>query len=170
MKKILFGLLALILVFGCTAPSVPGLNDAATIDEFKSIRAEYGMEDGFNGTSSEMNAYLNKLSAFRGAIGFGEAGKVVGAEIKSATSFYYLIKALTESNSLNFYDLDCKDRKIENTLAYADAVISNANEAELLINALSPGARENLREYQLEAVQGYKVNAEQLKSSINEIC
>lgn len=169
MKKILISLVLIAIIFGCTAP-IPGINDEAAITEFKNVRADYGMERGFTADQSQMNNYLNKLSAFRGAVGFGEAGRVVEAEIDSATAFLYLVKAMSESNSLDFYNLNCKDIKITNTLAYADAAMKNADDAELKINALSPGALTNLRENQLEAVLDYRQNAEQIKIAVNELC
>jgi hypothetical protein len=169
MKKILFSLILIALLFGCTAP-IPGINDEAAITEFKKIRSDYGMEQGFNPDQSQMNNYLNKLSVFRGAIGFGEAGRVVEAEIDSATAFFYLVKAMSESNSLDFYNLNCKDIKISNTIDYADAAMKNADDAALKINALSPGALSNLRENQLEAVLNYRQSAEQIKIAINELC
>ena len=164
---IVLTLILAILLAGCTVPSP---NDGAVLEEFKSIRSNYGMENGFTPDQQAMNSYLNKLSGFRGAIGFGEAGTIVQAEIETATTFLYLTKAMTESGSLDFYNVNCTDIKLKNTINYADSAIASASKAESTISSLSDGAKQNLRENQLEAVLDYKQNAEQIKIAINEIC
>jgi hypothetical protein len=169
MKKLFFVLVVALFLFGCTAP-IATLDDSVVLEEFKSIRADYGMENGFTPDQQAMNAYLNKLSGFRGAVGSGGAGDVVKAEIETATTFYYLTKALSESGSLDFYNVNCNDIKLKNTVSYADATIESASDADTTISSLSENALKNLRDNQLETVREYKTTAEQIKIAINEIC
>jgi hypothetical protein len=167
MKNIIIFFALALFLFGCT---VPNPNDGSYLEEFNEIKSTHGMENGFFADQVAMNSYLNELSELRGSILFGEAGNVVQAEIETATSFSYLIKALSESGSLDFYNINCNDLKIKNTVIYANNAIENSVNAERTISSLSDNLKENLRENQLEVVKEYKQNAEQIKMAINELC
>lgn len=167
MKHIIVFFAIALFLFGCTVPSP---NDSVYLKEFNEIKSNHNMENGFFADQLAMNSYLNDLSELRGSILFGEAGNVIQAEIETANAFYYLVKALSESGSLDFYNINCNDLRIKNTIIYANNAIENSANAERTISGLNDNLKENLRENQLEVVKEYKQNAEQIKMAINELC
>jgi hypothetical protein len=168
MKNIIILLICLSLFFGCVA--IPSLNDSKDLEEFKAIQLNYGVENGFLANQQSLNSYLNELSEFRGKIMFGETAQIIDAEIATTKVFYYLVLALTESNSFDFYNINCNNIRVKNSIAYSNLVIKNASEAEQIISSLSEDSRKYLRENQLESIKEFKQNAEQIKISINEVC
>ncbi|MFA5357788.1 MAG: hypothetical protein WC308_02600 [archaeon] len=146
------------------------IDDAEALKEFAAITESAGMQNGFSPVTAKMEDYTSELSSLRGKVSEGRAANIIDAELFSAKSYYYLLRATQDSMEINPSNPDCGGMAAKEALIFCDSAIRDADNAIAKISSLSTDDKLNLRETQLEIAQGNKELAQNLKDQIIGAC
>ncbi|MDD3083544.1 MAG: hypothetical protein PHP82_00815 [Candidatus ainarchaeum sp.] len=162
MKKIIFCLLVIVTLFGCT-----NVSKEFSENDFFDLKKEYFMEESFNPNQDLMNSYINEISLMR-SNSSDSLAKVLDFEIASAQSFLYFSKSLEESKKINYFSKHCNTIEYKNTILYLNLAIKYSEQANSII--LLPNEIFLIRNNQQETINEINISSKEYLLSMRETC
>ncbi len=161
--------IALALLFlsfiGCTSSP----NDLKYLDNLSKLQQKHGVSSAFSVNLATMNDYISEAAVLAGSAS-PASKKIIEAEIYSAQAFYYLNKALDDSQSLPYPIQSCTSKEFKSALSSASLSKDYIAKAVISISSLSDNDKAHLRAGQLEVVKGYEEKADALILGLKEKC
>jgi len=156
-----------VLLFGCTALDPNA--EKKSLEQFSKLQKSYGVEDSFSPILGTMNDYITDLAVVASSAPAGTK-KFIDAELFSASAFYYLNRALDESQLVDYQNLRCSAIEVKSTMELINMASTYQAKAVLAISTLTEGELKNLRLNQLGTVKGFDNQISQIKAFFDEKC
>lgn len=158
-KTVLFALLALVLLAGCTQ------TDSTTVALFTHLKEKYTVEDTFSPNPQVMSGYISDLSKLQTQ----HNTPLLRFELYSAQTFYYLLKANELYDQVDYQTASCTARPVRQAYEMATFAKSYATKA-MQETSIPDNEKQYLRLGQIESIQGYLAQAQQIQDVLTTKC